>query len=108
MRRRRQRVVPPEAFLKLFLGCYPITACSPSARGAPNLKGYALCRRPPVNMQLVTGRTFIDNTKTGMIWEAWELHFDILRVQLGSRALLFDAPEVSRNAQQDTLESRPG
>ena len=38
------------------LGCYPITACSPSARGAPNPKDYALCRRPPVNTQPVTGR----------------------------------------------------
>ena len=49
--------MPPESSLCSQLGCYPITACSPTARGAPNLKGYALCRRPPVNMHLMTGMT---------------------------------------------------
>ena len=37
--------VPPMCSLCSQCGCYPITACSPTARGAPNLKGYALCRR---------------------------------------------------------------
>ena len=46
LRGRRQGGCPPKAFLKLFLGCYPITACSPSARGAPNLKASLLPPAP--------------------------------------------------------------
>ena len=49
--------VPPESSYRRELGCYPITACSPSARGAPNLKGYALCRRPTVKVQVATCRS---------------------------------------------------
>ena len=69
-RGRRQRVSPLNPSYRQKLGCYPITACSPSARSAPNLKGYALCRRPPVNRKLVTGRTCNDkNTKTAVIYK---------------------------------------
>ena len=36
------------------------------------------------------------------------LHFGILGVQLGTLGYHFDDPEVARDAQQDTLESRLG
>ena len=79
-------------------------------RGAADLKGYALCRRPPVNMQLVTGRTCNEQTykKTSVIWAVWELHFDILGVHLGTLGHYFGDPGVPKDTQQDTLESRPG
>ena len=53
-----------------------------------------------------SGRRGCKNRAPVVIWEALELHFDILGVQLGSRGHHFDDPEVSRDGQQDTLESR--
>ena len=54
------------------------------------------------------GRTSCGGIRKAVIWEAWGLYFDILGVQLGTLGHHFDDPEVPRDAQQDTLESRPG